>query len=129
MATQQVSSPSSLACVSMSPTEPLLLPRLLSLFTFLCYTGVESPTHEIRADAAPSARSAKSIIITLANRHTFDRPVEILIHPSGTGHRAGPLEACGREEVLIPWGADMWPLVQWPARWRAGDRGQRQETN
>uniref|UniRef100_G3TCW3 von Willebrand factor A domain containing 5B1 n=1 Tax=Loxodonta africana TaxID=9785 RepID=G3TCW3_LOXAF len=44
--------------------------------------GVESPTHEIRADAAPSAHSAKSIIITLANKHTFDRPVEILIHPS-----------------------------------------------
>ncbi|XP_021524042.2 von Willebrand factor A domain-containing protein 5B1 isoform X1 [Aotus nancymaae] len=44
--------------------------------------GVESPTHEIRADAAPSACSAKSIIITLANKHTFDRPVEILIHPS-----------------------------------------------
>lgn len=44
--------------------------------------GVESPTHEIRADADPSARSAKSIVITLANRHTFDRPVEILIHPS-----------------------------------------------
>ncbi|XP_055117741.1 von Willebrand factor A domain-containing protein 5B1 isoform X3 [Symphalangus syndactylus] len=44
--------------------------------------GVESPTHEIRADAAPSASSAKSIIITLANKHTFDRPVEILIHPS-----------------------------------------------
>ncbi|XP_028921581.2 von Willebrand factor A domain-containing protein 5B1 [Ornithorhynchus anatinus] len=44
--------------------------------------GVESPTHEIRADADPSAHSAKSIVITLANRHTFDRPVEILIHPS-----------------------------------------------
>ncbi|NXC43835.1 VW5B1 protein, partial [Penelope pileata] len=44
--------------------------------------GVESPTHEIRADADPSARCAKSIVITLANRHTFDRPVEILIHPS-----------------------------------------------
>ncbi|XP_042333662.1 von Willebrand factor A domain-containing protein 5B1 [Sceloporus undulatus] len=44
--------------------------------------GVESPTHEIRADAEPSARSAKSIVITLANKHTFDRPVEILIHPS-----------------------------------------------
>nr|XP_010310726.1 PREDICTED: von Willebrand factor A domain-containing protein 5B1 [Balearica regulorum gibbericeps] len=44
--------------------------------------GVESPTHEIRADADPSARSAKSIVITLANKHTFDRPVEILIHPS-----------------------------------------------
>ncbi|XP_029818240.1 von Willebrand factor A domain-containing protein 5B1 [Manacus vitellinus] len=44
--------------------------------------GVESPTHEIRADANPSAHSAKSIVITLANKHTFDRPVEILIHPS-----------------------------------------------
>ncbi|CAH7440565.1 von Willebrand factor A domain-containing protein 5B1 [Phodopus roborovskii] len=44
--------------------------------------GVESPTHEIRADAAPFAHSAKSIIITLANKHTFDRPVEILLHPS-----------------------------------------------
>ncbi|XP_053819083.1 von Willebrand factor A domain-containing protein 5B1 isoform X3 [Vidua chalybeata] len=44
--------------------------------------GVESPTHEIRADADPLARSAKSIVITLANKHTFDRPVEILIHPS-----------------------------------------------
>ncbi|CAI9165591.1 unnamed protein product [Rangifer tarandus platyrhynchus] len=44
--------------------------------------GVESPTHEIRADAAPSASSAESVIVTLANRHTFDRPVEILIHPS-----------------------------------------------
>ncbi|NWW14284.1 VW5B1 protein, partial [Oreocharis arfaki] len=44
--------------------------------------GVESPTHEIRADADPSARSAKSIVITLATKHSFDRPVEILIHPS-----------------------------------------------
>ncbi|XP_060235194.1 von Willebrand factor A domain-containing protein 5B1 [Meriones unguiculatus] len=44
--------------------------------------GVESPTHDIRADASPSAHSAKSIIITLANKHTFDRPVEILLHPS-----------------------------------------------
>ncbi|XP_057264089.1 von Willebrand factor A domain-containing protein 5B1 [Pezoporus wallicus] len=44
--------------------------------------GVESPTHEIRADADPCARSARSIVITLANKHTFDRPVEILIHPS-----------------------------------------------
>ncbi|XP_074162141.1 von Willebrand factor A domain-containing protein 5B1 isoform X2 [Sminthopsis crassicaudata] len=44
--------------------------------------GVESPTHEIRADASPSAHSAKSIIVTLANKHTFDRPVEILIHPT-----------------------------------------------
>ena len=56
---------------------------------FLRHSGVESPTHEIRADAAPSASSAESIIVTLANRHTFDRPVEILIHPSGTVHAAG----------------------------------------
>lgn len=53
------------------------------LSAFLCRSGVESPTHEIRADAAPSACSAKSIIITLASKHTFDRPVEVLIHPSG----------------------------------------------
>ncbi|KAJ1142521.1 hypothetical protein NDU88_008835 [Pleurodeles waltl] len=44
--------------------------------------GVESPTHEIRADADPSAHSAKSITITLANKHTYDRNVEIVIHPS-----------------------------------------------
>uniref|UniRef100_H3BGV1 von Willebrand factor A domain containing 5B1 n=1 Tax=Latimeria chalumnae TaxID=7897 RepID=H3BGV1_LATCH len=44
--------------------------------------GVESPTHSIRADADPSARSATSIVITLADKHTFDRPVEIVIHPS-----------------------------------------------
>ncbi|XP_056397624.1 von Willebrand factor A domain-containing protein 5B1 [Hyla sarda] len=44
--------------------------------------GVESPTHQIRADADPSAPSAKSIMITLANKHTYDRPVEILIHSS-----------------------------------------------
>uniref|UniRef100_A0A8C6XXG9 von Willebrand factor A domain containing 5B1 n=1 Tax=Naja naja TaxID=35670 RepID=A0A8C6XXG9_NAJNA len=43
---------------------------------------LESPTHEIRADADPLARSARSITIRLAHRHTFDRPVEILIHPS-----------------------------------------------
>ncbi|KAM9370148.1 LOW QUALITY PROTEIN: von Willebrand factor A domain-containing protein 5B1 [Phaethornis superciliosus] len=42
---------------------------------------VESPTHEI-ADADPSAHSARSIIIILANKHTFDRPLEILIHLS-----------------------------------------------
>ncbi|KAL7978539.1 hypothetical protein Chor_005521 [Crotalus horridus] len=30
----------------------------------------------------PLPLSAKSITITLANRHTFDRPVEVLIHPS-----------------------------------------------
>lgn len=63
---------------------PLVSPHPQSLLTpWFTLTGVESPTHEIRADADPSARSAKSIVITLANKHTFDRPVEILIHPSG----------------------------------------------
>lgn len=62
----------------------------------LYHSGVESPTHEIRADAAPSAHSAKSIIITLAKKHTFDRPVEILLHPSGTVSHVGFLCPSGR---------------------------------
>ncbi|XP_048417500.1 von Willebrand factor A domain-containing protein 5B1 isoform X1 [Stegostoma tigrinum] len=45
-------------------------------------SGVESPTHSIRADADPSAFCASSVMITLAEKHTFDRPVEIIIHPS-----------------------------------------------
>ncbi|XP_072888600.1 von Willebrand factor A domain-containing protein 5B1 [Hemitrygon akajei] len=44
--------------------------------------GVESPTHSIRADADPTAVCASSVTITLAEKHTFDRPVEIIIHPS-----------------------------------------------
>ncbi|MBN3301352.1 VW5B1 protein, partial [Amia calva] len=44
--------------------------------------GVESPTHAIRADADPSAHSATSVVITLADKYTYDRPVEILIYPS-----------------------------------------------
>lgn len=72
-----------------APTQAQFL-SLLPLCAPLSCSGVESPTHEIRADAAPSACSAKSIIITLANKHTFDRPVEILIHPSGTVSLAGP---------------------------------------
>ncbi|XP_072101054.1 von Willebrand factor A domain-containing protein 5B1 [Mobula birostris] len=44
--------------------------------------GVESPTHSIRADADPTAICASSVTITLAEKHTFDRPVEIIIHPS-----------------------------------------------
>ncbi|KAM9344411.1 von Willebrand factor A domain-containing protein 5B1 [Pholidichthys leucotaenia] len=44
--------------------------------------GVESPSHAIRADADPLARSATSIIITLADKYTYDYPVRILIYPS-----------------------------------------------
>nr|XP_055045072.1 von Willebrand factor A domain-containing protein 5B1-like [Misgurnus anguillicaudatus]XP_055045073.1 von Willebrand factor A domain-containing protein 5B1-like [Misgurnus anguillicaudatus] len=44
--------------------------------------GVESPSHAIRADADPSARSATSIMVTLADKYTYDCPVEILIYPS-----------------------------------------------
>lgn len=32
-------------------------------------------------------------------------------------------EACGREEVLSPWGTNSWPLAQWSARERGGVRG------
>lgn len=53
------------------------LPRL-----FLC-VGVESPSHAIRADADPLARSATSVVITLADKYTYDCPVKILIYPSG----------------------------------------------
>ncbi|XP_071380506.1 von Willebrand factor A domain-containing protein 5B1 [Centroberyx affinis] len=44
--------------------------------------GVESPSHAIRADADPQARSATSVVITLADKYTYDCPVEILIYPS-----------------------------------------------
>ncbi|XP_034029335.1 von Willebrand factor A domain-containing protein 5B1 [Thalassophryne amazonica] len=44
--------------------------------------GVESPSHAIRADADPLARSATSVIITLADKYTYDCPVKILIYPS-----------------------------------------------
>uniref|UniRef100_A0A4W3H308 von Willebrand factor A domain containing 5B1 n=1 Tax=Callorhinchus milii TaxID=7868 RepID=A0A4W3H308_CALMI len=44
--------------------------------------GVESPTHSIRVDADPKAFCASSVVVTLAKKHTCDRPVEIVIHPS-----------------------------------------------
>ncbi|XP_029993756.1 von Willebrand factor A domain-containing protein 5B1 [Sphaeramia orbicularis] len=44
--------------------------------------GVESPSHAIRADADPLARSATSIVVTLADKYTYDCPVTILIYPS-----------------------------------------------
>lgn len=48
-----------------------------------CCVGVESPSHAIRADADPLARSATSVVITLADKYTYDCPVKILIYPSG----------------------------------------------
>ena len=44
---------------------------------------MESPSHAIRADADPLARSATSVVITLADKYTYDCPVRILIYPSG----------------------------------------------
>lgn len=52
------------------------------LCLLLC-VGVESPSHAIRADADPLARSATSVVITLADKYTYDCPVKILIYPSG----------------------------------------------
>ncbi|KAM7411299.1 hypothetical protein PAMA_021339 [Pampus argenteus] len=48
--------------------------------------GVESPSHAIRADADPLARSATSVVITLADKYTYDCPVKILIYPSDIIH-------------------------------------------
>lgn len=55
--------------------------------SFLC-SGVESPSHAIRADADPSAHSATSIVVTLADKYTYDCPVEILIYPSGMYYKS-----------------------------------------
>lgn len=54
-----------------------------SAVAVLLCVGVESPSHAIRADADPLARSATSVVITLADKYTYDCPVEILIYPSG----------------------------------------------
>lgn len=56
---------------------------LFELMWMLLCAGVESPSHAIRADADPLARSATSVVITLADKYTYDFPVEILIYPSG----------------------------------------------
>uniref|UniRef100_A0A8C5GIN3 von Willebrand factor A domain containing 5B2 n=1 Tax=Gouania willdenowi TaxID=441366 RepID=A0A8C5GIN3_GOUWI len=44
--------------------------------------GLESPTHALRADADPSAQSASSTYITLAQEHPYDRHIEIILHLS-----------------------------------------------
>lgn len=59
------------------------------LLLLLC-VGVESPSHAIRADADPLARSATSIVITLADKYTYDCPVKILIYPSGRSQYGCP---------------------------------------
>lgn len=73
--------------ISVGPAGLLLLLLLEDwLFDLLCLSlcvGVESPSHAIRADADPLARSATSVVITLADKYTYDCPVKILIYPSG----------------------------------------------
>ncbi|KAF4117691.1 von Willebrand factor A domain-containing protein 5B2 isoform X1 [Onychostoma macrolepis] len=44
--------------------------------------GLESPTHALRADADPSAQSASATYITLAEEHSCDRHLEIILHLS-----------------------------------------------
>ncbi|XP_069053362.1 von Willebrand factor A domain-containing protein 5B2 isoform X2 [Lepisosteus oculatus] len=44
--------------------------------------GLESPTHALRADADPSAQSASATYITLAEKHPYDRHLEIILHLS-----------------------------------------------
>ncbi|NWZ32238.1 VW5B2 protein, partial [Asarcornis scutulata] len=43
--------------------------------------GLESPTHALRADADPWATSATTTCVTLAERHRYDRDVEIILYP------------------------------------------------
>lgn len=59
----------------------------------LCPSGLESPSHILRADAPPHASSAATICVTLAEGHRCDRALEILLHPSGEGmgHTVGRL--------------------------------------
>lgn len=55
--------------------------------------GLESPTHALRADADPSAQSASSTYITLAQEHPYDRHIEIILHLSGKPCRTVPKTA------------------------------------
>ncbi|KAK1878412.1 von Willebrand factor A domain containing protein 5B2 [Dissostichus eleginoides] len=48
----------------------------------LLLAGLESPTHALRADADPSAKSASATYITLAQEHPYDRHIEIILHLS-----------------------------------------------
>uniref|UniRef100_A0AAY4AMG4 VWFA domain-containing protein n=1 Tax=Denticeps clupeoides TaxID=299321 RepID=A0AAY4AMG4_9TELE len=50
--------------------------------TTKCVLCLESPTHALRADADPSALSATATYITLAEEHTYDRHLEIILHLS-----------------------------------------------
>lgn len=55
-------------------------------FSIWFYSGLESPTHALRADADPSAQSASATYITLAEEHQYDRHLEIILHLSGKGN-------------------------------------------
>ncbi|KAL0966471.1 hypothetical protein UPYG_G00295680 [Umbra pygmaea] len=44
--------------------------------------GLESPTHALRADADPSAKSASCTYITLAQEHPYNSHIEIILHLS-----------------------------------------------
>lgn len=72
--------PTGAAPTSVSPTPP----------------GLESPTHALRADAEPWATSATTTCVTLAERHRYDRDVEIILYPCGKG--------CRRLEKPRVWG-------------------------
>ncbi|XP_058044239.1 von Willebrand factor A domain-containing protein 5B2 [Ahaetulla prasina] len=48
--------------------------------------GLESPSHVLRADANPYANSASTICITLADKHSYDKNLEIILHPSEPHH-------------------------------------------
>ncbi len=63
---------------------------------------MESPSHAIRADADPLARSATSVVITLADKYTYDCPVQILIYPSGRSTASGLTHGTALQLLLPP---------------------------
>lgn len=71
----------------------------VALVVTVC-VGVESPSHAIRADADPLARSATSVMITLADKYTYDCPVQILIYPSGRSHLTRPSNSALEYNIL-----------------------------
>lgn len=75
-----------LACWPVLTFSPFSFSRnilILLLIPSKLTSGLESPTHALRADADPSAQSASATYITLAQEHPYDRHIEIILHLSG----------------------------------------------
>lgn len=61
---------------------------------------MESPTHALRADGDPSAKSASATYITLAEEHPYNCNLEIILHLSGEATGGAVWGGEGEEEEL-----------------------------